>query len=126
VLTDLPADHVSGPNTRGPHADEYGDLLDHTGFAGLVVPTGSAWRAKDILLQEIVKGAQEKVKRHGQDSPPDPAILFSLPNELHTGANFFAFERTYEGPFSLDVFYDTSSAPVGGTLDSMRTNIELG
>lgn len=108
----------SRPNTRGRHAEEYGNLVDRINLAGLVVPSGNAWRAKDIILQDIVKAAQEKIARHGQDSPPDPAILFSLPNEVRTGANFYAFQRTYEHPFSVDVFYETKVTLGARGMDS--------
>lgn len=105
-------------NRRGRHADEYGDLIDRTSIAGLAVPPGNAWRAKDVVLQDIVKAAQDKIKVHGQDSPPDPAILFSLPNEVRTGANFYAFQKTYEHAFSVDVFYETKAIPAAKGMDS--------
>lgn len=108
----------SPPNIRGQHADEYGDLVDRTSLAGLPVPPGTAWRGKEIIMQDIVKAAQEKIKRHGQESPPDPAILFSLPNEVRTDANFFAFQKTYGNAFAVDIFYETETTPAARGLDS--------
>jgi mannosyl-oligosaccharide glucosidase len=84
----------------------------------MIVPPGNAWRAKDLILQDMVKAAQEKIKVHGQDNPPDPAILFSLSNEVKTGANFYAFQKTYEQTFSLDIFYDTKATPAARGMDS--------
>lgn len=111
--------HKSRPNTRGPHAEDYGDMVDRIAYLGMPVPQGTSWRAKELLLHEIVTAAKEKVARYGQNSPPDPAILFSLPNEFRSGSNFYAFQKTHEDDFAVDIFYDSQSSQVGLPMDSM-------
>lgn len=66
-------------------------------------------------MNTFMPGVQSVVDRY-PDNPPDPALLFALPNEVRSGANLFAFQKTYEGAWSVDVFYDSLSVP--GSLDS--------
>lgn len=95
----------SGPPSRGKHAADFGALLDRISYSGIPVPSGQAWRAKDIVLNDIVSLAQTYIQRFGKEDLPDPAILFGLTRERRSGSNFWVFQKTYEGAFSFDVAY---------------------
>lgn len=107
----------SGPPSRGRHADDFGSLIDRIAFTGIQVPMGQSWRAKDILLQDLVGKAQKHIEKYGQENLPDPAVLFALSNSFRYGSNFYAFQKTHEGPFTLDVYYDSEGSPVASRLD---------
>ena len=111
---------TSGPVSRHRHADDFGSLIDRHSFLALNVPMGNAWRAKDAIMGEAVRGAQAKMGKYGQDSAPDPAVLFALNNAWDKDANFYAFQKVYEGPFRFDVFYDSlddGDVTAGSRLD---------
>ena len=108
---------TSGPPSRGPHVDDFGTLLERTSYAGLSVPFGASWRAKELLLQDIVANAQTLLGKYGQENLPDPAILFGLGNQFRYGSNFYALQKTYEGAFKVDVFFDVQDSLAAGRLD---------
>lgn len=110
----------SGPATRLRHADDFGELIDRIAYTGQLVPMGQSWRAKEVVMGESVQGAQEKMKKYGQENAPDPAVLFALSNEIREGSNFYAFQKTYEGSFAIDVFYESSINTPGAKLDCKR------
>jgi hypothetical protein len=97
--------------------DDFGSQLDSMSYAGLNVPMGQAWRAKDLILQNMVARAQGLVQKYGQEDLPDPALLFTLSNTYAEGSNFYAFQKTYEGAFSMDVFFDSQASPAAAKLD---------
>ncbi|KAM0753058.1 glycoside hydrolase [Meredithblackwellia eburnea MCA 4105] len=102
--------------TPGPHAEDFGERLQRTQFFGAPVQPGQVWQAKTILINSYMGGVQAVVEKYGAESPPDPAVLFALPNEVRYGANLYGFQKTYEGSWSVDIFYDSASA--GTKLDS--------
>ena len=111
---------TSGPVSRHRHADDFGSLINRHSYLALNVPMGNAWRAKDAIMGEAVKGAQAKMGKYGQESAPDPAVLFALKNAWDKDANFYAFQKVYEGPFQFDVFYDAlegGDVAAGSRLD---------
>jgi mannosyl-oligosaccharide glucosidase len=60
--------------------------------------------------------AERLVKSYGQQSPPDPAILFSLSNHVQPGAGMYGFQKVYSGKWKVDIFFESDEAPSG--LDS--------
>lgn len=54
---------------------------------------------------------------YGEAAPPDPALLYVLPNQARYQPDLFVFQRAYEGTWSVDVFYDSGSA--SSKLDGM-------
>lgn len=65
------------------------------------------------------------VERHGRQALPSPALTVQLSNEIQTGANFWAFQKTFSGNFSFDVFFDSASTPHGSHLDSASLSAAL-
>lgn len=41
---------------------------------------------------------------------PDPSFTLTLGNTIAPESNFYAIQKTYEGPFILDVIFDSKSA----------------
>ncbi|KAK4053895.1 Processing alpha glucosidase I [Microbotryomycetes sp. JL221] len=109
--------------TRGPHADKFKDELDRTHFFGLYAPPGQVWKAKDVFTHVINENSHEIIKPFGQADPPDPALLYQLPNEVRTGANMYGFQRTYEGEWSVDIYFDSQEAE--GPLDAVSLTAGL-
>ena len=62
-------------------------------------------------MNSYLPGLQAIVEKYGQRSPPDPAVLFALPNEIRYGANLYGFQKSYEGSFSVDIFFDSAASP---------------
>ncbi|KAK4048339.1 Processing alpha glucosidase I [Microbotryomycetes sp. JL201] len=102
--------------TRGPHAEDFKDELDRTHYFGLQAPTGQVWKAKDVFTHVINENSHNVIKPYGQANPPDPALLYQLPNEVRSGANLYGFQKTYEGTWSVDVYFDSVEAD--GKLDA--------
>lgn len=59
----------------------------------------------------IAANARELMQQFGPGNPADPSVLFALPNEVRYGANLYGFQKTYEGHWSVDIFFDSESLP---------------
>lgn len=69
----------------------------------------------DVLMQNVVSGAQREIPKYPQGVPPEPAFILTLSNEVYNGASLFAVQKAFEGEFSFDVYYDAPSvAPQDG------------
>lgn len=42
--------------------------------------------------------------------PPDPSFVLQLPDEIYTGSNLFAVQKSFEGEFQFDIFFESASA----------------
>lgn len=62
-------------------------------------------------MNAIAAHSNNVLKPYGPQNPPDPALLFQLPDEVRYGANVYGFQRTYQGFWSVDVFYDSAAFP---------------
>lgn len=65
---------------------------------------------------------QKVLDTYPRDDFPDPAVVFTLPNELRYGSNLFAFARTFEGKFQYDIFFDAPSS----TAAASQTHLDKG
>lgn len=41
---------------------------------------------------------------------PHPSWILQLPDDIYTGSNLFAYQKSFDGPFQFDVFYESTSA----------------
>jgi len=41
---------------------------------------------------------------------PDPAFVLQVADEVYFGSNLYAVQKTFEGPFQFDVFFESASA----------------
>lgn len=65
----------------------------------------------DALMNTMLAHSKEVLEPYGQESPPDPALLFSFPNEVRTNAGLYGLQRTYVGRWGVDIFFDANDAP---------------
>ncbi|KAJ7470519.1 glycoside hydrolase [Mycena latifolia] len=100
------------PTTRGNHADKFEERIGKTHFFGQPVPQGGIWQAKELILQNIIKRAQEIILpyRDATAGPPDPSFVLQLPDEIYTGSNLYAVQKSFDGEFQFDVFFESASS----------------
>ncbi|OBZ75646.1 putative mannosyl-oligosaccharide glucosidase [Grifola frondosa] len=98
--------------TDGPYAAAFTNRIGKTHFAGFRVEPGNVWQAKDLIVQNIVKYAQEVVAPYQDPTKgyPDPSFVFQLPDEVYFGSNLYAIQKSFDGPFQFDVFFESSSS----------------
>ncbi|KAF4576863.1 Processing alpha glucosidase I [Pleurotus pulmonarius] len=106
---------VDGPNnvapTEGPYYEEFQERIGKTHYLGLTVPPGDIWKAKDIIMNNLIKRAQGVLQPYRESpTPPHPSFTLQLPDEVYTSSNLFAYQKMFEGPFQFDVLYDSGSA----------------
>jgi mannosyl-oligosaccharide glucosidase len=67
-------------------------------------------------MNDVITHAQpilEKYKATAQTTGyPAPAFLLQLSDEVLSGSNVYAVQKTFEGPFEFDVFFESKSAGV--------------
>ncbi|KAK2460565.1 hypothetical protein APHAL10511_007035 [Amanita phalloides] len=97
--------------TDGPFATTFKKTTGRTHYLGQNVPTGDIWKAKDIILKPLIEHARELVAPYTDPSkgPPDPSYVLRLPNEVSVGSNLFAVQKTFDGHFQFDVYYESAS-----------------
>jgi len=66
----------------------------------------------DIILKNLVETGTPLVKPFQESStpPPDPAFTLRLSDDVNSAANLYAVQKTFEGAFSFDVYYNSVSA----------------
>ncbi|KAF9452232.1 glycoside hydrolase family 63 protein [Macrolepiota fuliginosa MF-IS2] len=107
---------VDGPNnqavTSGLHVNDFEDRIGKTHFIGRRLLTEDIWQARDHILKEIVDRARDVVQpyKDPQVGLPHASWLLQLPDDVYTGSNLFAFQKSFDGPFQFDVFYESASA----------------
>ncbi|KAF9050729.1 glycoside hydrolase [Hymenopellis radicata] len=105
--------------TPGPRAGDFKHRIGKTTFLGSPVPPGNIWQAKDVIVQRLLKNAQELLAPFGKEGPfPEPAAILGLPNDVYTGSNLYAVQKIFDGPFSFDIFYEEGN-------DKKMTSSEL-
>ncbi|KAJ7581002.1 glycoside hydrolase [Mycena floridula] len=113
-LDDFSIRIVDGPDnvaiTEGPHAAAFQARIGKTHFLGQPVPSGSIWQAKEVILQSIIKRAQDIVNPYKDIGPPEPAFVLQLPDEIYTGSNLIAIQKSFTGEFQFDIFFESASS----------------
>ncbi|KAG8755563.1 Processing alpha glucosidase I [Ceratobasidium sp. 428] len=112
--------------TEGQHAEAFAHIAGKTHVVGLPVPAGHIWQAKDLLIKKLVDNAQTLIKpwNDQQQQPPDPSFVLTLPDEVLSGANLYAVQKTFDGPFSFDVYYQSGSANAKIDADLVSTGLK--
>ncbi|KAG8896382.1 Processing alpha glucosidase I, partial [Tulasnella sp. 417] len=98
--------------TEGEHAETFEERNGKTHFMGRMVPDGSVWRAKDIVYKAIIDFVTPKLPHYKNSGLqyPEPGLLLTLPDDVLNGSNFYALQKTYDGEFSFDVFFESGSS----------------
>jgi hypothetical protein len=62
-------------------------------------------------LKKLIDHAQTLVTPFNdeKETPPDPSFVLTLPDEVLSGANLYAVQKTFDGSFSFDVYYQSGS-----------------
>lgn len=113
-LDDFTIKVVDGPNnnhvTSGPFQEDFKDRTGKTHFLGRPLAPGTIWQAKDHILKAIVQNFQSKVSGYQPPDYPEPSFLITLPDDVYTNSNLYAVQKTFDGPFQFDVFFESASA----------------
>ncbi|KAJ7684923.1 glycoside hydrolase [Mycena polygramma] len=97
------------PKTKGSHAHTFEERIGKTHFLGQPVQQGQIWQAKEVILQNIIKRAQEILVPYKDATPPDPSFVLQLSDEVYTGSNLYAVQKSFDGEFQFDVFFESAS-----------------
>ncbi|CAL1704069.1 unnamed protein product [Somion occarium] len=98
--------------TNGPHAKAFADRIDKTHIASFRIAPGTVWQAKDHILQNILKRAQDVIAPYRDPAigAPDPSFVLQLSDEVYTGSTLYAIQKFFDGPFQFDIFFESASA----------------
>ncbi|KAI9463402.1 glycoside hydrolase [Russula earlei] len=104
-----------GPNntafSSGPFSDVYAKRIGKTHYSGFRVPAGNIWQAKRFIIDDLVQNAGNAVRGVKEaDSVPHPSFTLQLSDETLSGNNLLAFQKSFDGEFQFDIFYESRSA----------------
>ncbi|KAG2020673.1 glucosidase I [Coprinopsis cinerea AmutBmut pab1-1] len=104
---------VDGPDNKyikdGAHYEDFKRSVEKTQFLGRAVERGNIWKAKDIIIAAMAEKFREVMPAYQPDFP-NPGYVLTLPNDVYTNSNFFAVQKTFDGPFQFDVLFESGSA----------------
>jgi hypothetical protein len=107
---------ASGPHNSavetGAHSNSFAERIGKTHYLGLRLPPGSIWQAKEPVLQNIIKQAQELLQEYKDPATgaPDPSFVLQLTDDVYTGSNLYAVQKLFDGEFSFDIFFESGSS----------------
>jgi mannosyl-oligosaccharide glucosidase len=66
----------------------------------------------DAILQNLVTHARAALAPYQDPStgPPEPSFTLQLNDEVLSSSNLYAVQKTFDGAFSFDVFFDSASS----------------
>ncbi|KAI0060895.1 glycoside hydrolase [Artomyces pyxidatus] len=98
--------------TGGAYAEAFQDRIGKTHFGGFRVPLGDMWQAKEFIMQDVLKHAREVMAPYENlgTAPPDPSFVLQLSDDVLSGSNMYAVQKSFEGPFEFDIFFESKSA----------------
>lgn len=96
----------------GAHSHIFAERIGKTHFLGLRLPPGNVWQAKESILQNIIKQAQETLQEYKDPAVgvPDPSFVLQLTDDVYTGSNLYAVQKNFQGEFSFDIFFESGSS----------------
>lgn len=96
----------------GAHAADFAEKIGKTHYLGLRIPPGNMWQAKEPILQNIIKQAQETLNSYRDPTmgAPEPSFVLRLTDDIYTGSNLYAIQKSFEGEFSFDVFFESAAS----------------
>lgn len=76
-------------------------------------------------MQSIIKHAQESLEpfRDSTRGTPDPSFTLQLPDEVFTGSNLYAIQKSFDGEFQFDVFFESKSAKQALSASTLNSGI---
>ncbi|KIJ27409.1 glycoside hydrolase family 63 protein [Sphaerobolus stellatus SS14] len=102
----------------GAFEDDFHDTIGRTPYLGINLEDDTVWKAKDVVMSKLITLAQSNIEsyRKAENGYPDPSFVLRLPNEVYSGSNLFAIQKTFDGKFQFDIFFESDS--VKQKLDS--------
>ena len=66
----------------------------------------------ELILQNIASYAKSTLASYTNpsDGAPDPSFVLQLEDENPTGSNIFAVQKTFDGKFQFDIYFESHSA----------------
>ncbi|PAV24387.1 glycoside hydrolase family 63 [Pyrrhoderma noxium] len=107
---------VDGPDNNaisdGPHAHAFAERIGKTHFIGLRMAPGEIWKAREHLMNAVLKHAQAAIAPYQDPTKgaPDPSFVLQLPDEVFSSSNLFAIQKSFDGEFQFDVFFESGSS----------------
>lgn len=71
------------------------------------------WRGDELILRELMQEAG-----HNGQNMDSSMLLHALSNQAEQNSTFFAFQKTFRGNFTYDIFFDSNASPPSGKLNS--------
>ncbi|KAL5511441.1 CWH41 [Sanghuangporus vaninii] len=98
--------------TSGPHAHAFADRIGKTHFVGLRLPAGDIWKSREHIMNAVLKHAQSVIAPYQDPAKgaPDPSFVLQLPDEVYSSSNLYAIQKSFDGEFQFDVFFESGSA----------------
>lgn len=72
-------------------------------------------------MNTMITRTKTVLESYDHADPPDPAVLFTLPNQINPNPNIYAFQKSYENHWGVDIFFDSADSPSG--LDCAQTSV---
>lgn len=107
-----------GRPSANTQAGDFADTAGKTHVFGKRIPTESVWKAKDVILNDLMVNLQQSAETFGHENMPDPAVTLRLSDQVAPGSTLFAVQKSFSGNFTFDVFYDSATTPKGALLSS--------
>ncbi|KAI0319816.1 glycoside hydrolase [Amylostereum chailletii] len=107
---------VDGPNnafvSHGPSSDAFKNRIGKTHFGGFHAPPGEVWKAKDVIMQQIMMHARDALQpfQSAGGGAPDPSFVLQMNDETLSTSNLFAVQKFFDGEFQFDIFFESKSA----------------
>ena len=68
-------------------------------------------RDLEFIMKDLVQNAEKAVKDiKASDVVPHPSFTLQLSDETLSGSNLFAIQKSFDGKFQFDVFFESRSA----------------
>ena len=97
--------------------------LDRSIIASLQMPEEALWQAKQLIFQLLKKEVDASIEKYGQENPPPPWAVFTIPNDIQQG-NLHVVQKVFDGSFQFDVIYSSASSDSQITPQDLEKDIE--
>ncbi|KAI9495104.1 glycoside hydrolase [Zychaea mexicana] len=120
-IVDGPLNNVPGPGIQQD--------LSRTQWWGLQTPENEVWKAKDIIMPNLLLSARERLMQESnqQEALDKPYAYFTLKNELTEEedeiANLYAFQKVFKGEFQFDILFESGSSPKKMTSEALGSEL---
>lgn len=63
-------------------------------------------------MDTLLKHANQAIAPYQdpQGMAPDPSFVLQLPDEVYSSSNLYGIQKSFDGEFSFDVYFESASA----------------